>query len=169
VEVVIEHQRKVSEDYLGTLIISPYYRISAGKVEIEGNNAIKGVEENPIGHNPLGQMVTYINTGTALLEPSILEYVRPSDKSLLGEAIRRAMDDRKKFGAFIWGKWYHILNPNDWHHLHEEYLRRSSQSSQDGRTPRGSVADPGGVEGGPAGSSAFVPDTSALPPPPPVS
>jgi NDP-sugar pyrophosphorylase family protein len=168
-EVVIEHQRKVSEDYLGTLIISPYYRISAGKVEIEGNNAIKEVEENPMGHNPLGQMVTYINTGTALLEPSILEYVRKSDRSLLGEAIRRAMHDKKKFGAFIWGKWYHVLNPNDWHHLHEEYLRRSSQPSQEDPMPQGPVADPGGVEGGSVPSSALIRDASAAPPTPPVS
>jgi NDP-sugar pyrophosphorylase family protein len=168
-EVVREHQRKISENYLGTLIISPYYRISAGKVEIEGNNAIKVVEENPMGHNPMGQMVSYINTGTALLEPAILDYVESSDKSLLGEAIRRAMQDNKKFGAFIWGKWYHILNPNDWHHLHEEYLRRSSQPSQEGPTPQGAVTGPGGVAGASARSGAFVQDTSALPPTPPVS
>ena len=120
--VVEQHKRnRQKPDYLGTLIVSRHYKIPAGKVDVEEGNTVKSVEENPLTKN---MTISYINTGTAILEPDILNYVESTDESLLGEGIQKAMKDGKQFGAFIWGKWYHILNQDNWNNLHREYLTR---------------------------------------------
>ena len=70
----------------------------------------------------------YVNTGTAILEPGILAYIRPKDPSIHGEAIKRARQDGKVFGVTIWPSWHHVLNINDYaltHRMHRDGLKKA--------------------------------------------
>jgi len=111
------------KDYLGTLIVSDVYIIPAGSIQPGEGNSITYVRENP----PLrGLIKGYINTGAAVLEPEILtdEFVDPSDTSILGGAVSRALVAKKKFGKYDWEDWKHVLNPSNWKNLHKEHLQR---------------------------------------------
>jgi NDP-sugar pyrophosphorylase family protein len=54
------------------------------------------------------------NMAIALFEPSFLQYLEPTDSSLFGQSLLRAMDNGIKFGYFTHGKWRHIQTLTDW-------------------------------------------------------
>jgi hypothetical protein len=135
--VVVQHKQALEFDpnYLGTLLVSSHYKIPAGKVVLGTGGAIATVEENPLTEHIM-MAGSFINTGTAILEPALVDYIEPGDEAILDKAIERARKDRKRFGTYLWDTWYHILNTNDWHNLHREYLRflRRAKASSDAAT-----------------------------------
>jgi TIR domain len=109
------------DDYLGTLIVSRHYKLAVGTVKL-GKTPRMQVES--VGENPYVEDLIrdHINTGCAILEPEILNYVETDDSSLHGGAIERAVkSEGKKFGSYLWGPWYHVLNVDDYRNVNDEY------------------------------------------------
>jgi hypothetical protein len=140
-DLIEEHKTLLlkKQDYLGTLVISRDYKIAAGWVDVdEVSKEVKRVDENPLAEHV---NLFNINTGTALLEPKLLDFVQPGDESLLGGAILKAMNHEKKFGYHFWKKWYHVLNINDYSNLHRQYLNHQrSTKRRTGDEPTGSLS-----------------------------
>ena len=110
------------------------YKLAVGVVSAEARNDT--LEVRKVGENPILQSLTrdYVNTGTAVLEKDILRYIKPTDTSLLGGAIPRAIEDGKMFGSFVWERWHHLLNENDYVLSHRSYTQRKSDEPGGSRT-----------------------------------
>ena len=120
-----EGRRQYGTDYLGTLLVSEDYNLSVGTVKFTFDGSIQKVHDT--GENPRIQELGryFVNTGTAILEPGILEFVERDDASLHGDAIRRAREANKVFGVSVWGNWHHALNINDYAITHRAHMSRS--------------------------------------------
>jgi hypothetical protein len=94
-------ERRSSEkgggSYLGTLVISSCYSIKAGIVKLGQGGFVADVVENPEGK----YLEALVNTGTAVLESEVLNFVKPDDLSLLGGAIDEALNKNNSFGGYI--------------------------------------------------------------------
>jgi NDP-sugar pyrophosphorylase family protein len=128
-----KQREKWGDNYLGTLLTCNEYHLSAGIIEKFNRDdpyLIEEVRENPAVR---GQNVGLymMNTGTAILEPNILEFIKDEDESLLGGAIQRVLQENrritdsfktKKFAKFEWPHWNHVMHVIDWRNLHRQRL-----------------------------------------------
>ncbi len=116
-----QRRKNWGDKFLGTLLTCNYYRLSAGIVKVKRgapHREVDNVEENPEAPTPLT-----MNTGTAILEPGILDFIEDGDASLLEGAVTRAREKGMRFVEYQWAHWSHVLNVNDWKLLHDKRVK----------------------------------------------